>query len=597
MRRDSRFRAQRGDQADVLVNFLDDEVNLYQIRQWYRPLEIIARDVSVVVLCSRPGTARIISEECSLKVVLLPSFMDLREVSEVLNPKVVLYPNQNYNNYAILALSTAQHVFICHGESDKAYMSSNWMKVFNYFFVAGDASRDRLAKSLVNYDVHARTIPIGRPQIDMPRPQPPGVSSTRTTVLYAPTWEGGRPSMHYGSVASHGEAIVRGLLSEHRFRVIYRPHPRTGVQDPLAACANKRIKDLLDEAQTKDPTANHLIDDSGFGWQLDLADVMITDISAVAYDWLTTGKPMIITQPADDQAEMVSTGFMDDMPKLAVNDGARAAEVVTQVMNDADHSSCLERWSRYYYGDRSPGSSMERFSQAIHQVIDERDSWNLVDSLHPERLGVNAPKWMTGARILAGGMKRRMTRGRAEAEASKSVSALGRSHGADIVICSMAKRGDVRKLLHWLPAIEMLARRYRVAFIVQDYSALRLLAQRTRLPVFLGEGNGGTEHITKSLAPFAVLYFEQAKHNLRETAYQRMRHVYVGTSDGTQWINNRLRGFDFVLAHGDSQVGTIETRVHDFPPTSRVIDLGPVTSVGLLQAVGEIERYIDRRGP
>ena len=47
-------------------------------------------------------------------------------------------------------------------------------------------------------------------------------------VWYAPTWEGDRPSIAYGSLASHGVAIIEALLADPSVRVIYRPHPRTG---------------------------------------------------------------------------------------------------------------------------------------------------------------------------------------------------------------------------------------------------------------------------------------------------------------------------------------------------------------------------------
>ena len=42
----------------------------------------------------------------------------------------------------------------------------------------------------------------------------------------------------------------------------------------------------------------HLVDSGGYGWQWDFADACITDVSAVAYDWLATGKPLLITEPA-----------------------------------------------------------------------------------------------------------------------------------------------------------------------------------------------------------------------------------------------------------------------------------------------------------
>src|SRR5690606_22468011 len=99
--------------VEVIVNFPDGKMNLYQIRQWYGPLEELARTRSVAILCYRPETARQISQESSVQVLLTPSFTDLSEVADVIDPKIILYPNQNYSNYRILAHTRAKHVFIC----------------------------------------------------------------------------------------------------------------------------------------------------------------------------------------------------------------------------------------------------------------------------------------------------------------------------------------------------------------------------------------------------------------------------------------------------------------------------------------------------
>ena len=75
--------------------------------------------------------------------------------------------------------------------------------------------------------------------------------------------------------------------------MIYRPHPRTGYASAEHRAADKAIRALLAKGGDR-----HLIDRGGYGWQWDFADACITDISAVAYDWLATGKPLVITEPA-----------------------------------------------------------------------------------------------------------------------------------------------------------------------------------------------------------------------------------------------------------------------------------------------------------
>src|SRR5699024_10991949 len=249
---------------------------------------------------------------------------------------------------------------------------SNWVKVFNYFFVAGEASRDRLRKHVLNYDVDARTIAIGRPQIDIRHDSPLEKLPERRTVLYSPTWEGGRRTMRYGSVASHGVDIVSSLLDDDRFRVIYRPHPRTGMHEPEFESADRRIRSLIAEAN-EGTNQLHYIDETPFGWQLDVADVMITDVSAVAYDWLMTAKPLVVTSPSEPEAVMPDEGFIPELPLLESEDASDTAYILSALLVDEEQQMRLSSWADYYYGDRTPGSSLTRFVKAIQSVIDERD--------------------------------------------------------------------------------------------------------------------------------------------------------------------------------------------------------------------------------
>src|SRR5690606_21013437 len=106
----------------------------------------------------------------------------------------------------------------------------------------------------------------------------PFTPGERTVVLYAPTWEGDRPSAHYGSVRTHGEALVSALLATGRHRVVYRPHPRSGVVDPEYGAANRRIISAIEAANASDSSAHHVYDDGpDLGWQLSVADVAIVD--------------------------------------------------------------------------------------------------------------------------------------------------------------------------------------------------------------------------------------------------------------------------------------------------------------------------------
>jgi CDP-glycerol glycerophosphotransferase (TagB/SpsB family) len=267
-------------------------------------------------------------------------------------------------------------VFINHGESDKMYMTTNQYKAYDYAMIAGDAARDRLSRVLWDYDLDRRTIPIGRPQADHYSGTLPYTPDDRTVVLYAPTWEGDRPSAHYGSIATHGEALVAALLGTGRHRVIYRPHPRSGVVDHEYGAANKRIIAALAAANAADPRAQHVFDDGPeLGWQLAAADVAVVDISAMVYDRLAADKPLFITRPVDPAAAIDTHGYLSACEWL---DAAAAADIVAQterLLGDPAAVARLEEWVTRYFGDTTPGAATARFHAAVQHLMDDWDAW------------------------------------------------------------------------------------------------------------------------------------------------------------------------------------------------------------------------------
>jgi len=191
-------------------------------------------------------------------------------------------------------------------------------------------------------------------------------------VLYAPTWEGDRPAAAYGSIASHGEALVNALLATGRHRVIYRPHPRSGVVSRDYREANRRIIAALERANAADPAAQHVHDTgSALGWQLAAADVAITDISAMVYDRLATGKPIIIARPASPEAEIDESGYLSDCEWLRAEDAAQVVPAIDRVLTSTEAHEKLTLWVTRYFGDTTPGAATARFHAAVDTLYAE----------------------------------------------------------------------------------------------------------------------------------------------------------------------------------------------------------------------------------
>ncbi len=358
--------------VEIVVYFTDGRENLYQIDQWFEPLRRLHERHHVALLSRNWETTRELLRHCPVPVHHAPDIDAVEAFIRRQRIRAILYVNQNQANFSAMRFADPAHVFICHGESDKDYMSSNQLKAYDRVFIAGTAARERILRKLIGFD-EERLVEVGRPQVDVEFPGPALPRDRRTVVLFAPTWEGDRASMRYSSVSSHGPALVRSLLSTGRHRVVYRPHPRTGIVLRASAAAHADIVKLLHQANADDPTARHVVDlEGGFGWQLAASDVAVMDISAVAYDWLATGKPLLVTRPDEPRAQVPESGLVRELTLFDAADAGRAPELIDAAVAHPDetHAALVQR----YFGDTSRGASMERFLVACSTVVQERQA-------------------------------------------------------------------------------------------------------------------------------------------------------------------------------------------------------------------------------
>jgi hypothetical protein len=356
--------------VEVAVYFADGPVNMYQVRQWYEPLAELSRTHPVAIVSRNPGTMLTLLDEAPVTAVYARQVVDLERFVDEQAPKLVLYVNQNARNFQMMRYGRMWHVFVNHGESDKMYMTTNQFKAYDYALIAGDAARDRLSEALWDYDVEHRAIAIGRPQADHFAGEPPYPADDRTVVLYAPTWEGDREAAAYGSIASHGTTIADRVLASPRHRLVYRPHPRSGVVDAAYRAAHERIVAAIATANAADPSAHHVYDDGpGLGWQLADADVAITDISAMIYDRLAVGKPLIVTRPVAAGADVDERGYLTAANWLLAEDADQVVARVDAAAHDASQLADLQRWVERYFGDTTPGTATARFHDAVERLI------------------------------------------------------------------------------------------------------------------------------------------------------------------------------------------------------------------------------------
>lgn len=185
--------------------------------------------------------------ETSVPVLCVPAGTHLMNL-DLSTVRVCLYPANVGKNIHILRVPTMKHVFIGHGDSDKLASVNPYSKVYDEVWTAGRAGRDRYALA----DVGVRDediVEVGRPQLEPIKSWTGAAKNPIPTVLYAPTWEGWDDNPGNTSLLLAGENIVRRLLNAaDPVRIIYKPHPFTGIRSRKAKAVDARIQAMLEKA-------------------------------------------------------------------------------------------------------------------------------------------------------------------------------------------------------------------------------------------------------------------------------------------------------------------------------------------------------------
>lgn len=365
--------------ARAIVYFGDPPASMYQIRQWYTALEALDRSLPLVVIAGDSRTARSLRAETSLRVVTVAQHATLDEILTGSDVRLALYVNHSPQNFTMLSFGGLVHVSLLHGDSDKTVSVSNQHKAYDLVFVAGQAAVDRFARNLPYFDAEARCVKVGRPQLDLIGTRATRRADTdRTTVLYAPTWEGANPSVAYGSVDVLGPDLARAVVADPSLRIVYRPHPLTGVRSTAYAGADAEIRSIIAEAAASSPDAGHAVRTRGeLAESFVEADVLVCDISAAATEWLPTQRPLVVTDVAAPWATVASTPLLDVAPRLRVGDVDGVAELLRREASEDPTRDERRRLVEYYLGDVTPGASLERFVAACEDAIARHE-----DELH-----------------------------------------------------------------------------------------------------------------------------------------------------------------------------------------------------------------------
>ena len=343
----------------------------YQLGMWLPYFERLNR--RFIVITCHPSTVPEITELTSAPV-LVPK---LRSAHGRLwhlvvdSLKAAFYVQNHQANVDMLRFDRLTHIWLNHGDSDKAANYSARHSAFDKVFVSGQQGVDRYAAHGVRIRPEQFAI-VGRPQIERIEtrdvPLPPGAPRT---VLYAPTWHGGKPNTNYSSLAL-GPQIVEALLARG-VTVIFRPHPHT-YRDPQQTGLAQDIQRLL-SADRKTTGRQHI---SGRAAETDWdipacfnhCDALITDVSSVASDFLATGKPLAMVAIQQQGAAFRQAIPMARVAYVIERDMSTLPEALDDLLERDSLAAARREYRRYCLGDALGAEAPNGFFREVERILD-----------------------------------------------------------------------------------------------------------------------------------------------------------------------------------------------------------------------------------
>lgn len=337
---------------------------LYQLRMWLPYLERLGRPY--VVLTRERTALRPLSSVTDAPIVARSSW---RELDDAVVPslRAAFYVNSVAANADFVTYRRLTHVYLGHGESDKALSSHPAHAMYDRIFVAGQAAIERYKRNGVCIPAH-KFVVVGRPQGEaFERAKQPIGAVTEPTILYAPTWAGYNEASSYSSLRQ-GPQIVAALL-RRRGPVIFRPHPFSRERVAERVWVQQVEKLLADDVRTTG-RAHRWIEEGGFGESANTADAMVTDLSSVLTEFLHSGKPMAVMAAGPVQE------FRDEHPVteaayVVAPDLSNLDAILDEMLGDDPLAPIRATVRRDYVGDEEPaGEPGGEFAEAVLDLLD-----------------------------------------------------------------------------------------------------------------------------------------------------------------------------------------------------------------------------------
>lgn len=279
----------------------------------------------------------------------------------------VLYVSNTGNTVHFLRLNHLRHVFVGHGDSEKAASCHKFFRAYDEVWTAGLAHIDRFKNSGLDFSSIRFRI-VGRPTMR-------GLLSLKAEnscgkFLYLPTWEGFQADQEYTSLAAAGTFIPDLVKLTGRHAVI-KLHPLTGKRNPALLDVEQSLRDSsahpeggIQVVERNKPVTDTMAD----------SDYLVADISSVVSDYLTLGRPIFLHVLEDDSLRRSTSSMPPEAYCYTFSKPSTLMELVDRVILKGDDylRENRERARQYFVDvERTLGC---QFEEELRGMIAERDN-------------------------------------------------------------------------------------------------------------------------------------------------------------------------------------------------------------------------------
>ncbi len=125
------------------------------------------------------------------------------------------------------------------------------------------------------------------------------------------------------------------------------------------------------------------------------ADVLITDVSSLAVEWLPIGRPLIVTVPAEAGAVVTPSPLLDQVPRLTAAETGEAGRLVRRCLAEDPERDRRRALVDHYLGGADPAEALVRFLAACDDVIRARDAAQAPVRAEVGPVTADRPAWPT----------------------------------------------------------------------------------------------------------------------------------------------------------------------------------------------------------